>query len=191
LKRFATIVSGVPRSGASAVMQMLGAGGMALLVDGARPADADNPRGYFEFAPVRASARDASWFAHAVGRAVKVVHALLAPLPADVPARVLMLRRDLGEVLASQRAMLERAAGGAPDPAEDELLRAAFTRQLEEACALVASRGAWQLLEIEHARLLADPDGVAGAVADFLGGGLDTDAMARVIDPGLYRQRFV
>ncbi len=44
-----TIVSGLPRSGTSLMMQMLAAGGLPALTDGARAADADNPRGYLEF----------------------------------------------------------------------------------------------------------------------------------------------
>jgi hypothetical protein len=43
-----TIVSGVPRSRTSLVMQMLVAGGLTPLPDGQRAADANNPRGYFE-----------------------------------------------------------------------------------------------------------------------------------------------
>jgi hypothetical protein len=43
------IVSGLPRSGTSMIMQMLAAGGMPILTDGRREADDDNPLGYFEF----------------------------------------------------------------------------------------------------------------------------------------------
>src|SRR5262249_20127115 len=42
------IVSGLPRSGTSMLMQMLVAGGLPALTDGVREADSDNPRGYFE-----------------------------------------------------------------------------------------------------------------------------------------------
>ena len=47
-----TIVSGLPRSGTSLAMQLLVAGGLPVLTDGARRADENNPRGYFEFARV-------------------------------------------------------------------------------------------------------------------------------------------
>ena len=40
------IVSGLPRSGTSMIMQMLEAGGVAILSDGKRQADDDNPKGY-------------------------------------------------------------------------------------------------------------------------------------------------
>ena len=46
---FVTIVSGLPRSGTSMAMQMIVAGGIPPMTDGLRAADADNPRGYFEF----------------------------------------------------------------------------------------------------------------------------------------------
>ena len=44
-RQFVTVVTGIPRSGTSLVMQMLEAGGIPPLQDAARPADPDNPRG--------------------------------------------------------------------------------------------------------------------------------------------------
>jgi len=60
-KDFITIVSGLPRSGMSMMMRMLQAGGMPVVTDNLRPADADNPNGYYEFEPVKHLSRDASW----------------------------------------------------------------------------------------------------------------------------------
>jgi len=58
------IVSGLPRSGTSLMMQMLSAGGMEVFTDGKRIADDSNPRGYFEheavlIRPARVSAETA------------------------------------------------------------------------------------------------------------------------------------
>ena len=47
------IVSGLPRSGTSLMMQMLVAGGMSALSDGERRADTDNPRGYLEWERIK------------------------------------------------------------------------------------------------------------------------------------------
>jgi tetratricopeptide (TPR) repeat protein len=47
------VISGLPRSSTSMLMQMLEAGGMTILTDGVREADEDNPRGYFEFESVK------------------------------------------------------------------------------------------------------------------------------------------
>ena len=105
-----TIVTGVPRSGTSLVMQMLAAGGHPIASDGVRRADADNPRGYFELEAARRLARDASWLPELAGRALKLVHTLVPSLPTTLQYRVLLVRRRLDEVLDSQRAMLSEWA---------------------------------------------------------------------------------
>ena len=139
-----TIVTGVPRSGTSLVMQMLAAGGHPIASDGVRRADADNPRGYFELEAARGLARDASWLPGMAGRAVKLVHTLLPSLPPGLHYKVLLVRRRLDEVLASQRVMLARR-GSAPDPAEDARLRPALEEQLARTRALAGGAGAARL----------------------------------------------
>ncbi len=47
------IVSGLPRSGTSLMMQMLASGGLKTVTDNVRTADADNPRGYYELEKVK------------------------------------------------------------------------------------------------------------------------------------------
>jgi hypothetical protein len=41
------IVSGLPRSGTSLMMQMLDNGGVLVVTDQIRSADTDNPKGYY------------------------------------------------------------------------------------------------------------------------------------------------
>jgi len=189
LRPFVTVVSGLPRSGTSLVMRMLGAGGMPLLVDDARRPDADNPRGYFEYGPVRRIASDASFIARADGRAIKVVAPLLRHLPASNEYRVLLLRRDLEEVIASQEAMLARggAAGAGDLPAER--LAEIYAAQVAEAEAWIEATPGCRALRIQHVDLIRDPAPAADAIDAFLGGGLDCAAMARAVDPPLHRQR--
>jgi hypothetical protein len=43
------------------MMRMLEAGGLGLLSDGARAADEDNPRGYYEYEHVKRLEIDGSW----------------------------------------------------------------------------------------------------------------------------------
>src|SRR5262245_41311102 len=107
-RAYVTVVSGLPRSGTSLMMQMLAAGGMAVLTDELRGPDPDNPRGYYEFEPVKRTRHDPSWLVGAPGKAVKLVHLLLYDLPAEYSYRVIFMKRRLSEVLASQRAMLDR-----------------------------------------------------------------------------------
>src|SRR5512146_192644 len=84
------IVSGLPRSGTSLAMQMLGAGGMPLLTDGLRVADASNSRGYFEWEPVKQLLQRPVLILQAEGHAVKVVTHFLRALPVGPVYRVLL-----------------------------------------------------------------------------------------------------
>jgi len=184
-----TVVSGLPRSGTSLAMQMLRAGGLPVLADAERPADADNPAGYLEYAPVRRTARDASWVASAPGKAVKVIYALLRHLPAAHPYRVLWMRRNLDEVIASQEAMLERSGATPGRELSHERLAEVFAAQLAETERWLAQQPSFRLLALDYAAVIADPKRAARAVDAFLGGGLDVAAMAGVVDASLQRQR--
>ena len=97
-----TIVSGLPRSGTSLMMQMLAAGGVPILSDGERVADADNPRGYCEWEKVKLLPKTPDLIAEAEGKAVKVISQLLFSLPLSHEYKVIFLRRPLEEVVASQ-----------------------------------------------------------------------------------------
>ena len=113
------IVSGLPRSGTSMVMKMLAAGGLPVLSDHQRRADEDNPQGYFEHELVKQlpDAADKSWVREARGKALKVISHLIKELPDDNSYRIIFVRRDLQEVIASQNIMLSRR--GQPNPVAD------------------------------------------------------------------------
>lgn len=183
-----TIVSGLPRSGTSMMMRMLEAGGLPALTDNLRQPDEDNPLGYYEFEPVKQTSRDASWIESARGKVVKMVYRLLYDLPADQPYRVILMRRNLDEVLASQRTMLQRHGKG-QDGIDDARMAQLYRAQLEQFDTWVRDRPNFAVLEVNYNELLADPRRHAARVAEFLGGGLDLDAMTGVVDPSLYRNR--
>ena len=126
---FITVIAGLPRSGTSMVMKMLSDAGLPVLSDGVREADADNPRRYFEYEATKRLGRDASWLEHAVGKGVKIVIQLLPHLPSAYRYRIIVIERDLHEVLESQRTMLARhGATGARLPPEQ--LSRAFELQV-------------------------------------------------------------
>lgn len=182
-----TVVSGLPRSGTSLVMQMLAAGGHPILSDGVRSADEDNPNGYYEFEQVKSVERDPAWLKNADGKAVKIISFLLPKLPTDCEYRVIFLRRDLGEVLRSQAQMLARR-GQPPGPADDAM-RAHFKRHLEIVDAWLAGQRNFQLLNCSHADLIRDPHAQAARIATFLTTPLNVEHMAAAVDPNLHRQR--
>jgi hypothetical protein len=182
-----TIVSGLPRSGTSLMMQMLQAGGMMLLTDDRRAADQNNPRGYFEYEAVKRSAADVSWLELAGGRVVKVIHLLLRHLPPDRQYRVIFMLRDMQEVVASQRAVL-KASGRSGARIPDDTLSAVFKQQLVEVRQWLAEQPNFRVLYVNYREALGDPFATAQTITLFLGGRLDVSAMAGAVDRTLYRQ---
>lgn len=185
---FVTVVSGLPRSGTSMLMRMLEAAGIPPVTDGAREADADNPRGYYELEAVKRLPDGADWLQGAGGRAVKVVSALLDKLPAGPGYKVLFLERDLREVLASQKRMLERR-GEPTDRVSDDAMAAMFRRHVAAVLDRARSRDGMDLLVVAHAAVLSDAAASAARIDEFLGGGLDREAMVAAVDASLWRQR--
>jgi hypothetical protein len=181
------VVSGIPRSGTSLMMSMLDAGGLPVLVDNIRTADVDNPRGYYEYEPVKALKHDASWVAQSAGKAVKMVYLLVYDLPPGSEYRILFMHRKIDEVLASQRVMLQRL--GKPVRVDDGKMATLFEGHLVKFSAWVKDRPNIQVLDVNYNEMVADPAPIAIEIDRFLGGGLDMARMRATVDPGLYRNR--
>lgn len=169
------------------MMRMLKEGGIDTLTDDIREADEDNLRGYYEFEKVKKIHTDASWIHQSEGKAVKVVSSLLENLPPEHEYRVIFMERNIDEVLASQRKMMERR--GKQDDLPDELMSQIFEQHLGEVRNWLASQPNIETLYVSYNETLKTPQPTVDAVNSFLGGGLDTDGMPRVVDPDLYRQR--
>jgi len=183
-----TIVSGLPRSGTSLMMQMLAAGGVAILSDGERRADVDNPRGYLEWERIKQLPKNSACIAEAEGKAVKVVSQLLLSLPVGHEYRVIFMQRPFTEVMASQDEMLRRR--GTFDPAEDNSVVArAFQDHLSDVYAWLNSKPYVKVSRVQYHSVLHEPKSAAEAVAKFLELPLDVEAMTQQVDGSLYRQR--
>ena len=170
------------------MMQMINIGGVPALTDNIREADEDNPKGYYEFEPVKKTKEDASWLQDAPGKVVKMVHLLLMDLPDSHEYRVVFMRRHLEEVVDSQDVMLDRQ-GKAGGPMAREKLVHIFEAQLRKVELWVRERSHFKILNINYNDVLKDPASAVTAVNEFLGGDLDTRAMLATVDPTLYRQR--
>lgn len=183
------IVSGLPRSGTSMAMKMLEAGGMELVVDNVRTADEDNPKGYYEDERIKdlAEMDDRSWLEAARGKVIKVVSSLLNHLPESNDYKVVFMRRNLNEVLASQTKMLERR--GEASHTEDDDLFKMYRAHLEKIEFQLRFRPNFETLYVDYAEAIRDPVSAARQIADFVGGDLDVDRMAAVVDGSLYRNR--
>ncbi len=183
------VVSGLPRSGTSMTMKMLDAAGLPCVTDAKREADEDNPKGYFEDERVKrlAEQQDRTWIRKARGQAIKVISYLLKELPDDNNYKVLFVRRNLDEVLASQGKMLLRR--GENSDTNHERMRELFQNDLWKANYLLTHAPQFELLELQYREVLDHSESQARRIDDFLGGKLDVSAMCAVVDKQLYRNR--
>jgi hypothetical protein len=183
-----TVVSGLPRSGTSLMMQMIVAGGMPALTDGLRAADENNPKGYFEWEAVKTLKDHPDAIAAAEGKVVKIVSAVLKQLPANREYRIVFMRRPLDEVVASQNKMLTRLGREVPSTPVSSVY-AAFEKHLNEIEGWLSRRANTTVLYQDHLALLDRPREEATRIAAFLGGNLNIDRMAAQVERSLHREK--
>lgn len=184
---FITIVSGLPRSGTSMMMQMLEKGGIPALTDGFRKADDDNPLGYYEFEAVKRMDKDTSWLPQAYEKVVKIIYAFLYFLPRDYKYKVIFMKRNLDDVVASQKVMLRNRQER--DRVGDEQLIHLFQEHLQRLDAWIRHQDNFNIQYLEYDDVLADPAGAALNISRFLGRPLDLSAMIQAVEPSLHRNR--
>jgi hypothetical protein len=170
------------------MMRMLDLGGIPALTDNIRKADLDNPKGYYEFEPVKRTKQDPSWLEQGSGKVVKMVHLLLLDLPKTYEYRVVFMRRRLEEVIKSQNVMLEHK-GKSTQGLKEEQMMALFRQQIKQVQDYMVANTNFKCVEIDYNQMLANPKPSVEKLNSFLGGKLNTAAMLEVVDPTLYRQR--
>ena len=171
------VVTGLPRTGTSLLMQMLSAGGLPITTDYRRSADEHNPRGYFEHEDIKSIAKGT--YVLTPGEASKVVIPLIWEIPAQLSCYVIFIRRNLTEVIESQRRMAGLLGS-------TEELKSAYDYYEAKTCEILKERS-WHVLTLQHAAVLARPEEAAAAINDFLGGSLNSSAMAAAVMPNLHR----
>jgi len=184
------LVSGLPRSGTSMLMQMLEKGGMPIVTDKTRTPDEDNPRGYHEFERIKEldTTRNKSWLQNYRGQVIKTISFLLQDLPLNLNYQVLFMRRNLDEVLRSQNKMLERN-GTAGTGVSDEKMRLNYELHLKKVYYRLGRTPNFQVLYLDYPAIIEDPLREARRISAFLGRHLDVEAMAGAVEAGLYRNR--
>ncbi len=185
------LVSGLPRSGTSLMMQMLEAGGSRILCDGERAADIDNPKGYYEWEPIKQIGKRPELLDEALdGHAFKCVSMLLQQLPVKHSYKVIFMTRPVEEVVDSQNAMVTRLAtkGAELDP---EQLQRGLTAHRDELRSWLRSVPHMASIEIDYPTLILDPSSAVARIAELLGPDLlpAPERMAAVVDPSLHRRR--
>lgn len=170
------------------MMKMLEAGGLEPLTDNIRAADDDNPKGYFEFERVKQIEHDRGWLEDARGRVVKLISALLKHLPDGYTYKVVFMRRNMQEILDSQRQMMIRR-GEPTDTVPDDKMAAMFEKHLAQVESWLSSQSNIETIYVSYNEVIADSRSQAERINSFLGRSLDVDDMVGVVDRALYRQQ--
>ena len=173
-------------------MQMLEAGGVQSLTDEKRVADVDNPKGYYEWEAIKQigkkpEALDAEGLD---GRAIKCISMLLQSMPLKHNYKVIFMTRPVEEVVASQRAMVERLGTRAAELEPEQLARGLKAHR-DETLAWLRRVPHMEVLEVEYPKLIADPPSAIARLVEFLGPDRLTspERMPSVVDASLYRRR--
>lgn len=182
------IVSGLPRSGTSMMMQIMDNGGYDVLTDKLREADNNNPKGYYEYEPVKKLMVDKSWLPEAKGKTIKIIAQLLPFLPSNFDYKIIFMQREMSEVLQSQQIMLGKEKD-VKSRAFPTGLNDAFQKQLKKVEAWIDSQPNVQQLNINYSNVIANPEEEIDNIISFIGKEGDKDAMMKVIDKDLYRNR--
>lgn len=180
------VVTGLPRSGTSLVMQILQSMGIDLFTDNKRSPDQSNPRGYFEHELVKTIEYDTSWIKKVEGKAIKIVSPLLVYLPNNYNYKIIFMDRVLDEIVQSQEKML--LVNGVPNPQiEPEVIKQIFIKDLKQAWSWIRELSHSESLEISHSKLLKKPESELEKVNGFLNIKVDLENTLKVIDKKLYR----
>jgi tetratricopeptide (TPR) repeat protein len=195
-----TVVSGLPRSGTSLMMQILEAAGVPPFTDNKRQADESNRKGYYEHDKVASllSNPDRSWIKEAKGTAIKVVVPLLAGLPRKLGKpdseaeplhyRILFMERDMEEILRSQEAMLRRLGKSSATSEKIVDISKAYRQQERHAKSWCIGRGI-PAMSVSFKALVHRPDEILPQLVGFLGVADKVFVMRACIDPALHRAR--
>ncbi len=182
------VVSGLPRSGTSLMMQILRAGGIPVMTDDLRAADEDNPEGYWEWEEIKKLPNHPGILVQARGKALKIISALLPALPLTHRYKMIFMTRPIAQVVESQWAMLERQ--GKPPGLDKQRMSAAMEQHSQQIRQTLAASPRIELLEVSYADLVANPQPLIDELAKFLGDRFTPGpAVLSRIRPQLHRQR--
>ncbi len=183
------IVSGLPRSGTSLMMQMLEAGGLEVFTDKKREADESNPKGYYEHEAVKALKRNRSFLKEASGKTVKVIAQLLPHLPMNYRYRIVFMERKLLEVVASQQKMLQREGRRVKTDTLPLNLLKQYEATLKKVKEWADKQPNVEIHYVQYSDILQAPFLQAMLVNDFFEGTLAVEKMAGEVDTSLYREK--
>lgn len=180
------IVSGLPRSGTSMMMQLLEAGGLHIFTDNLRGADENNLKGYYEHEAVKIIQKDNSWMKNAVGKTIKVVSHLLSSLPMRYKYKIVFMERDIDEVITSQSKMLQNMGKLAQDTAHYSVENS-FRQTNDKIKKWLEDKPNMNVLFVDYQETIKNSEKIIKQLNTFFDGKLNTENMLPIIDKNMYR----
>lgn len=181
------VVSGLPRSGTSLMMQMLNLAKIECMTDHIRRTDHHNPYGYYEYEPITNLKNNTDCLINCIGKAVKIISYLLHYLPVQYEYNIIFIKRNLSEVIASQNAMLNRKNIGLDQSCSSEDLVTIYNRHLSEITTFIHSQKNMNVIFCEYSGIIENPFEHACLIQEFLHHEINIHKMASAVDRSLYR----
>ena len=182
------IVTGLPRSGTSLMMQILHSAGIDVFIDNIRQPDVSNPNGYFEHQLVKTIEQDSSWVNNVRGKAIKIVSPLIKYLPENINYKIIFMERDLSEIIQSQeKMMLENESSD--NQVNPNILKKLFIKDLQQVKAWINHQPNIKVIFISYRNIVNEFDKVVSRLEEFLNISIDQEKTRLIIDKSLYRTK--
>jgi len=178
-----TVVTGLPRSGTSLMMQILNQATLEILSDGVREKDINNPEGYYELEAVKGIVKDNSFLKDARGKVVKIVAPLPMFMDKTLSYRVVFMRREIEEILRSQEKMLNK-----DQSAEREKFTTIYNIHLQKTYQFFEGNNI-PFLDVNYKNLIENPEIELTKLIDFLQLDVNWIDLAAIVKPDLYRNK--
>lgn len=178
-----TLITGIPRSGTSLMMQLFKAANASIATDSIREEDENNPKGYYELEAVKGIVKNNTFLKEYDGKAIKIVAPLVTFIDLSLEYRVVFILRDLDEVVQSQEKMV-----GKDQQDQKEKFKKMYALHIEKSRQFLQAH-AIPFIEIHHRELLQNPDNSLQRLIDFCGWETPMAELKSVIDDSLYRNR--
>jgi hypothetical protein len=178
-----TLITGIPRSGTSLMMQLFNAANASIATDSIRGVDENNPKGYYELEAVKGIVKNNVFLKEQDGKTIKIVAPLVTFIDLALEYRVVFMLRDLDEVVQSQEKMV-----GKDQQDQKEKFKSMYALHIEKSRQFLLAHQI-PFMEMQHRELLQNPDASLKRLIDFFSWETPIQELKSVIDHSLYRNR--
>ncbi|UCH72140.1 MAG: sulfotransferase domain-containing protein [Thermoplasmatales archaeon] len=180
------IISGLERSGTSMLMQMVNSCGIPTCFDESRPADENNPKGYYELEGgkiINKLIADSLPIEKYKGKFIKITAYGIKYLPPG-KYKIIYSERNIEEILDSMEKMI-----GEKDKNRDET-RSTFVKLNNTIKKYIRNREDIEFILVDYNKILKNPKNNIRKIIKFLDLPVDfLSKMMNAVDNKLYRQK--